>query len=321
MAEKGLAVTAPAPHPPSRPRPCKPHGALRAPYPGKAPRWKPVPPSPAPAPQRTPCPPGAQAWLTKRQALWQRCAQRAAPAGPTAAERALTTPPPSPRPRAPCGRAHHPAVGDLATVARRLRARSTSAARPKTKPDAKRHARAEAERHPSAAAYSVTRCATSNGAWAAAPPAAAAAGAALAGRGAVLLESISDDDFDVSTADTDDQLSFRRPGIGVEVTRRLRSGHWSILAPPGLARPAWDDAREALGEFIRHAHKIGLRAACAWCMAGDCLARQKSCAQGPRSAPLVQKNEVLAFAQARPMDAGARALCAVAAATCFGVNS
>ena len=124
----------------------------------------------------------------------------------------------------------------------------------------------------------------------------------------VLLESISDD-FDVSTLlDTDDQLSFRRPGIGIEVTRRLRSGHWSIQRQLDLHGLRVDDAREALGDFIRHAHQMGLR--CIRVVHGKGLG-------SPGKSPvlksrvqrwLVQKNEVLAFVQARPMDGGAGAL-------------
>ena len=124
----------------------------------------------------------------------------------------------------------------------------------------------------------------------------------------VLHESISDD-FDVSTLlDTDDQLSFRRPGIGVEVTRRLRSGHWSIQRHLDLHGLRVDEAREALGEFIRHAHRIGLR--CVRVVHGKGLG-------SPGKAPvlkgrvqrwLVQKSEVLAFVQARPMEGGAGAL-------------
>lgn len=124
----------------------------------------------------------------------------------------------------------------------------------------------------------------------------------------VLLESISDD-FDVSTLlDTDDQLSFRRPGIGVEVTRRLRSGHWSIQRQLDLHGLRVDEAREALGDFIRHAHKTGMR--CVRVVHGKGLG-------SPGKSPvlksrvqrwLVQKNEVLAFVQARPMDGGAGAL-------------
>jgi len=124
----------------------------------------------------------------------------------------------------------------------------------------------------------------------------------------VLMESISDD-FDVSTLlDTDDQLSFRRPGVGVEVTQRLRSGHWSIQRQLDLHGLRVDEAREALGDFIRHAHKTGLR--CLRVVHGKGLG-------SPGKSPvlksrvqrwLVQKSEVLAFVQARPLDGGAGAL-------------
>ena len=124
----------------------------------------------------------------------------------------------------------------------------------------------------------------------------------------VLRESISDD-FDVSTLlDTDDQLSFRRPGIGVEITRRLRSGHWSIQRQLDLHGLRTDEAREALGQFIRNAHKNGMR--CVRVVHGKGLG-------SPGKSPvlksrvqrwLVQKKEVLAFVQARPMDGGAGAL-------------
>ena len=124
----------------------------------------------------------------------------------------------------------------------------------------------------------------------------------------VLRESISDD-FDVSTLlDTDDQLSFRRPGIGVEITRRLRSGHWSIQRQLDLHGLRTDEAREALGQFIRQAHQLGVR--CVRVVHGKGLG-------SPGKTPvlksrvqrwLVQKKEVLAFVQARPMDGGAGAL-------------
>ena len=124
----------------------------------------------------------------------------------------------------------------------------------------------------------------------------------------VLLESISDD-FDVSTLlDTDDQLSFRRPGIGVEITRRLRSGHWSIQRQLDLHGLRVDEARQALGEFIRHAHKLGLR--CVRVVHGKGLGSpgKSPVLKGRVQSWLVQKKEVLAFVQARPIDGGAGAL-------------
>ena len=124
----------------------------------------------------------------------------------------------------------------------------------------------------------------------------------------VLRESISDD-FDVSTLlDTDDQLSFRRPGIGTEITHRLRAGHWSIQSQLDLHGLRTDEAREALGQFIRHAHKIGAR--CVRVVHGKGLGSpgKTPVLKGRVQRWLVQKKEVLAFVQARPMDGGAGAL-------------
>ena len=62
----------------------------------------------------------------------------------------------------------------------------------------------------------------------------------------VLQESLSDE-FDASTLlDVDDAMSYRRPGVGTEVTRRLRKGEWSIQRELDLHGLRRDDAREAL---------------------------------------------------------------------------
>lgn len=124
----------------------------------------------------------------------------------------------------------------------------------------------------------------------------------------VLHEAMSDE-FDVSTLlDVDDQMSFRRPGIGLEVTKKLRSGHWSIQRQLDLHGLRSDEAREALGQFIRLAHRTGLR--CIRVVHGKGLG-------SPGRTPilkakvqrwLVQKKEVLAFVQARPAEGGAGAL-------------
>ncbi len=125
---------------------------------------------------------------------------------------------------------------------------------------------------------------------------------------AVLKEAISDE-FDVSTLlETDEHLSFRRPGIGTDVTRKLRRGDWSIQRQLDLHGLRRDDAREVLSIFIREAHKHGIR--CVRVVHGKGLG-------SPGKAPilksrvhswLVQKNEVLAFVQAKPADGGAGAL-------------
>lgn len=125
---------------------------------------------------------------------------------------------------------------------------------------------------------------------------------------AVLHEAISDE-FDVGTLlDADELLSFRRPGIGTDVTRKLRRGDWSIQRQLDLHGLRRDDAREALSNFIREAYKHGIR--CVRVVHGKGLG-------SPGKAPilksrvhswLVQKKEVLAFVQAKPADGGAGAL-------------
>ena len=76
---------------------------------------------------------------------------------------------------------------------------------------------------------------------------------------AVLREAISDQ-FDASTLlHTDEHLSFRRPGIGPDVAARLRRGHWAVQAQIDLHGLRRDEAREALGQFLRDAQRAVLR--------------------------------------------------------------
>jgi DNA-nicking Smr family endonuclease len=125
---------------------------------------------------------------------------------------------------------------------------------------------------------------------------------------AVLRDCLSDE-FDASTLlDTDDALSFRRPGIGRDVIHKLRKGDWSIQREIDLHGLRSDEARVALAEFIRLAHRQGLR--CLRVVHGKGLG-------SPGKTPvlkskvhswLVQKNQVMAFVQAKPAEGGAGAL-------------
>jgi len=125
---------------------------------------------------------------------------------------------------------------------------------------------------------------------------------------AVLQDALSDE-FDASTLlDTDETLSFRRPGIGPDVTHKLRKGDWSIQREIDLHGLRSDEARLALSEFIRLSHRQGLR--CVRVVHGKGLG-------SPGKTPvlkskvhswLVQKNQVMAFVQAKPAEGGAGAL-------------
>lgn len=124
----------------------------------------------------------------------------------------------------------------------------------------------------------------------------------------VMREALSDE-FDVETLlHTDDLLSYRMPGLGSDVVRKLREGRWSIQRQIDLHGLRTDEAREALGLFVRESHQLGLR--CVRVVHGKGLG-------SPGRAPvlkgrvlrwLVQKSEVMAFVQARPAEGGAGAL-------------
>lgn len=125
---------------------------------------------------------------------------------------------------------------------------------------------------------------------------------------AVMQEALSDG-FDVeSLLDTDEALSFRRPGIGVDVVRKLRRGNWSIQRQLDLHGFRREDARNALGLFIREANKAGIR--CVRVVHGKGLGSpgKTPVLKGRVQSWLVQKKEVLAFVQARPAHGGAGAL-------------
>ena len=125
---------------------------------------------------------------------------------------------------------------------------------------------------------------------------------------AVMREALSDG-FDVETLlDTDDALSFRRPGIGTDVTRKLRKGGWSIQGQVDLHGLRREDAREALVDFIKDATRMGWR--CVRVVHGKGLGSlgKTPVLKGKVQSWLVQKQEVLAFVQARPAHGGAGAL-------------
>ncbi|GIX23260.1 MULTISPECIES: Smr/MutS family protein [Caldimonas] len=124
----------------------------------------------------------------------------------------------------------------------------------------------------------------------------------------VLREAISDE-FDVETLlDTDETLSFRRPGVGLDVVRRLRRGDWVIQAQIDLHGLRRDEAREQLAAFLREAVRAGLRCVRVVHGKGHGSPGRQPVLKAKVKSWLVQKNEVIAFTQARASDGGAGAL-------------
>lgn len=125
---------------------------------------------------------------------------------------------------------------------------------------------------------------------------------------AVLRQALSDD-FDVeSLLETDETLSFRRPEISLEVLRKLRRGHWALQAQIDLHGLRRDQAREALGGFIHDSARRGMRCVRVVHGKGNGSPGREPVLKTRVRRWLVQKQEVLAFVQARPSDGGAGAL-------------
>ena len=125
---------------------------------------------------------------------------------------------------------------------------------------------------------------------------------------AVLAESISDE-FDVeSLLDTDESLSFRRPDIGPEVVRKLRRGVWALQAQLDLHGLRRDEAREQLAAFLREATRGGLRCVRVIHGKGNGSPGREPVLKAKVKSWLVQKEEVIAFVQARASDGGNGAL-------------
>ena len=108
--------------------------------------------------------------------------------------------------------------------------------------------------------------------------------------------------------DTDDSLSYRRTGIGPDVLRRLRRGEWIIQDQLDLHGHRVEEARDALGEFLREVVRRGLR--CVRVVHGKGLGSKgrEPVLKAKVRGWLVQRDDVIAFCQARGADGGAGAL-------------
>ena len=130
----------------------------------------------------------------------------------------------------------------------------------------------------------------------------------MADEEAALQESLSDE-FSIETLlETDDTLSYARSGVGPDVLRKLRGGAWVTQDQLDLHGLRTDQAREALGQFIRNSVKRGMR--CVRIIHGKGLGslNKKPVLKNKVRNWLVQKEEVIAFCQARAADGGSVAL-------------
>ena len=124
----------------------------------------------------------------------------------------------------------------------------------------------------------------------------------------VLRQSLSDD-FDADwLLETDDALSFVRPGVGSDVVRKLRRGVWVTQAQLDLHGLRRDEAREQLVAFLRDAAQSGRRCVRVIHGKGNGSPGRQSVLKSKVKGWLIQRDAVIAFTQARAADGGSGAL-------------
>lgn len=125
---------------------------------------------------------------------------------------------------------------------------------------------------------------------------------------AVLRESLSDL-FEVDHyMEEDPALNYAAPGVGNDVVKKMRKGHWPVQDELDLHGLRRDDARDQIGALLRHATQRNYRCVRVIHGKGFGSRGQEPVLKSMVHSWLVQKEEVIAFCAARPSEGGDGAL-------------
>ena len=123
-----------------------------------------------------------------------------------------------------------------------------------------------------------------------------------------LKDSLSDAVPWDAGGETGEELSFARNGIGGQTLKKLRRGHWAIQDELDLHGLTVDEARGLMAEFLHQCVRRGLR--CVRVIHGKGLgSKNREPVLKRRVAGwLMQRDEILAYCQARRVDGGGGAV-------------
>lgn len=131
---------------------------------------------------------------------------------------------------------------------------------------------------------------------------------ALRSARASLIDSLSDHVFWADDLESGDELVFQRPGLQNQAMRKLRSGHWLAQGELDLHGLTVAQAKLELLQFLQHCQKNSLR--CVRIIHGKGL-RSKNhepVLKNKVAHWLMQREETLAFCQAKAADGGSGAM-------------
>ncbi len=125
---------------------------------------------------------------------------------------------------------------------------------------------------------------------------------------AALAESLSDGFEPDDVLAIDENTSWQREGVGPDVIAKLRRGHWIVQSEVDLHGARVDGAREMVATFLREAIKHRHRCVRIVHGKGHGSIGRQPVLKGKVKNWLMQKDEVLAYCQAREHDGGGGAL-------------
>lgn len=123
-----------------------------------------------------------------------------------------------------------------------------------------------------------------------------------------LRDSLSDDYIPAHELEIGEELLYLREGHSPDILSKLRRGHWVVQAAIDLHGLIADEARLYVATFLADCKKRGIR--CVRIVHGKGLGsrNREPVLKHKLRNWLMQKDEVIAYAQARPQDGGSGAV-------------
>ena len=123
-----------------------------------------------------------------------------------------------------------------------------------------------------------------------------------------LRDSLSDDFYPAHELESGEELLYLRTGQSPDVLSKLRRGFWVVQAQIDLHGLISDEAREYVAEFLGSCKKRNIR--CVRIVHGKGLGsrNREPVLKHKLRSWLMQKDEVIAYAQAKPEDGGSGAV-------------
>ncbi len=123
-----------------------------------------------------------------------------------------------------------------------------------------------------------------------------------------LKDSLSDDFYPLHELESGEELLYLRSGQSPDVLSKLRRGFWVVQAHIDLHGLISDEARQYVAEFLSDCKKRNIR--CVRIVHGKGLGsrNREPVLKNKLRHWLIQKDEVIAYAQAKPEDGGSGAV-------------